>query len=72
MSKIIQNLANRVDFSKEPYMIPFNDIIENNVRQLTEFLDKISVEKELFFLLTGAGGTREQGFVGTAFFIREE
>lgn len=30
MSKILQNIANHVEFSKEQHMIPFNDFLRAN------------------------------------------
>lgn len=30
MSKILQNIANHVEFSKEQHMIPFNDFLRHN------------------------------------------
>jgi neurofibromin 1 len=30
MSKILQNIANHVEFSKEQHMVPFNDFLRAN------------------------------------------
>jgi len=30
MSKILQNIANHVEFSKEQHMLPFNDFLRAN------------------------------------------
>ncbi|KAL7276775.1 Ras GTPase activating protein ira2 [Rhizina undulata] len=43
VAKIVQNLANNVLFgAKEPYMIPLNDFLTQNIYQVTAFLREIS------------------------------
>ncbi|KAF8455245.1 hypothetical protein BDZ91DRAFT_746797 [Kalaharituber pfeilii] len=47
IAKIVQNLANNVLFgAKEPYMIPMNDFLTNNIYQVTAFLREISCAPE--------------------------
>lgn len=44
IAKIIQNLANNVLFGvKEPYMLPLNDFLTQNIYRVTAFLRDISV-----------------------------
>jgi hypothetical protein len=44
VAKVIQNLANLVDFGKkEPHMIPFNPFIKKNINLMKAIIDKMSV-----------------------------
>ncbi len=43
VSKIVQNLANELEFGdKEPYMMPFNRFIRDNIPHMKQFLTSIS------------------------------
>jgi len=43
LSKILQNLANLVEFGlKEPYMAAINPFVENNIPNMRSFLDRIA------------------------------
>lgn len=46
MSKILQNIANHVEFSKEQHMLPFNDFLRANFE-----LGRRYVRKSLFEVL---------------------
>ncbi|KAG8696350.1 Ras GTPase activating protein ira2 [Ceratobasidium sp. 394] len=41
ITKIIQNLANNVLFGKEPYLIPLNNLLEQNIVPLARFLNEV-------------------------------
>ncbi|KAG9100039.1 Ras GTPase activating protein ira2, partial [Ceratobasidium sp. 370] len=41
ITKIIQNLANNVLFGKEPYLIPLNNLLEQNIVPLARFLNDV-------------------------------
>ncbi|QRV73161.1 GTPase-activating protein [Ceratobasidium sp. AG-Ba] len=41
ITKIIQNLANNVLFGKEPYLIPLNKLLEENIVPLARFLNEV-------------------------------
>lgn len=52
VAKLLQALANNVNFSKEPYMMPFNSFIADNQAPWAAFVDKlIAVD------LSSSGGT---------------
>ena len=38
MSKILQNIANYVEFSKEQHMLPFNDFLQTNFDACRKFV----------------------------------
>jgi hypothetical protein len=40
-AKLLQNLANNANFSKEPYMMPFNSFIADNQAPWAAFVDKL-------------------------------
>lgn len=40
MSKILQNIANHVEFSKEQHMLPFNDFLRANFELGRRFVHK--------------------------------
>lgn len=43
VAKILQNLANGVEFGgKEQFMVEFNPFVTNNAHRITEFLDRLS------------------------------
>ncbi|XP_065225861.1 neurofibromin-like isoform X1 [Planococcus citri] len=46
MSKILQNIANHVEFSKEQHMIPFNDFLRHNFEAGRRFFIKIASDCE--------------------------
>jgi len=44
VSKIVQNMANGVSFGpKEPFMVPFNDLIEEKKPLMEKILETLSV-----------------------------
>jgi len=44
VAKILQNLANMVEFSgtKEPYMEPLNDLVISNMDRVKKFIDELA------------------------------
>lgn len=46
MSKILQNIANHVEFSKEQHMLPFNDFLRNNFELGRRFFIQIASDYE--------------------------
>lgn len=42
VSKILQNIANNVEFSKEEHMLPFNDFVRANFEPLRQWVSQIS------------------------------
>lgn len=46
MSKILQNIANHVEFSKEQHMLPFNDFLTARFEIGRKFFEKISLTCE--------------------------
>lgn len=42
VSKILQNIANNVEFSKEEHMLPFNDFVRVNFEPMRQWVAKIS------------------------------
>lgn len=49
--KIIQNLANGVYFGqKEKFMLPFNEVIKNNMSSRNLFLDALAINKRDVFI----------------------
>jgi len=42
VAKVLQGLANGVEFKKEEYMTPFNNYIINNKEKLYQFLDDVA------------------------------
>ena len=57
IAKVIQNLANNVLFgAKEPFMVPLNDFLVQNINSVVAYLHEISVRQcsfvfFLFFLI---------------------
>lgn len=45
VSKILQNIANNVEFSKEEHMLPFNDFVRTQFEPLRRWVSEISSEK---------------------------
>lgn len=45
VSKILQNIANNVEFSKEEHMLPFNDFVRKQFEPLRRWVSKISSER---------------------------
>lgn len=45
VSKILQNIANNVEFSKEEHMLPFNDFVRTQFEPLKRWVSDISSEK---------------------------
>ena len=43
LAKVLQNLANEVQFTKEPHMASLNDFIVENLDNLHDFYDKLMV-----------------------------
>jgi hypothetical protein len=52
VAKLLQALANNVNFSKEPYMMPFNSFIADNQAPWAAFVDKLVAVD-----LSSSGGT---------------
>lgn len=51
LAKIIQNLANLVNFGeKEPYMKDLNPLIVNNIDRMKLFLDELAVSLFFYYL----------------------
>ena len=46
MSKILQNIANHVEFSKEQHMLPFNDFLRANFEIARSFFIQIATDSE--------------------------
>lgn len=46
VSKILQNIANNVEFSKEEHMLPFNDFVRAQFQPMTLWVSRISSECE--------------------------
>ncbi|KAG8232721.1 hypothetical protein J437_LFUL013314, partial [Ladona fulva] len=46
MSKILQNIANHVEFSKEQHMLPFNDFLRSNFETGRRFFIQIASDSE--------------------------
>jgi hypothetical protein len=44
LAKVLQNLANEVNFGKEPHMASLNDFIVQNLDELHAFFDKLLVK----------------------------
>jgi hypothetical protein len=44
LAKVLQNLANEVQFTKEPHMAGLNDFIVENLTNLHQFYDKLLVK----------------------------
>lgn len=47
VSKILQNIANNVEFSKEEHMLPFNDFVRAQFEPITIWTSRISSELDL-------------------------
>lgn len=45
VSKILQNIANNVEFGKEGHMLPFNDFVRNHFEPLREWVSEIITGK---------------------------
>lgn len=45
VSKILQNIANNVEFSKEEHMLPFNDFVRTQFEPMKQWVSKISSEQ---------------------------
>eukprot|EP01129_Flabellula_baltica_P011087 TRINITY_DN4781_c0_g1_i1.p1 TRINITY_DN4781_c0_g1~~TRINITY_DN4781_c0_g1_i1.p1 ORF type:complete len:398 (+),score=82.68 TRINITY_DN4781_c0_g1_i1:39-1232(+) len=43
ISKVVQNIANGVEFSKELYMIPLNDMVNEYIPRMQAFLNNLAV-----------------------------
>lgn len=58
IAKILQNLANLVEFggAKEPYMVEFNPFIRSNIEAMKFFLQKISQPRIEPYSGSGSGG----------------
>lgn len=46
MSKILQNIANHVEFSKEQHMLPFNDFLRQHFEGARRFFIQIASDCE--------------------------
>lgn len=46
MSKILQNIANHVEFSKEQHMVPFNDFVRQHFEGARRFFIQIASDCE--------------------------
>lgn len=46
VSKILQNIANNVEFSKEEHMLPFNDFVRTQFEPLRRWVSEISSERD--------------------------
>ena len=49
MSKILQNIANHVEFSKEAHMQCFNDFVRSNFEQGRRFFIQVVLVLNMFF-----------------------
>ena len=49
MSKILQNIANHVEFSKEAHMQCFNDFVRSNFEQGRRFFIQVGLVLDKFF-----------------------
>lgn len=45
VSKILQNIANNVEFSKEEHMLPFNDFVRTQFEPMRRWVSEISTER---------------------------
>lgn len=45
VSKILQNIANNVEFSKEEHMLPFNDFVRAQFEPMRKWVSEISTER---------------------------
>ena len=43
IGKIVQNVANGLEFSKEKYMIPLNPMVSEYIPRMKDFLDNLAV-----------------------------
>ena len=41
VGKIVQNIANGIEFKKEVYMMPFNDLVATQQEAMNQFLDQV-------------------------------
>lgn len=46
VSKILQNIANNVEFAKEEHMLPINDFVRAHFEPMRQWVDKISNQNE--------------------------
>lgn len=63
MSKILQNIANHVEFSKEQHMLCFNDFVRNNFEAGRRFFIHIASDSES---LEHQGQTHSMSFISDA------
>lgn len=47
VSKILQNIANNVEFSKEEHMLPFNDFVRAQFEPMSRWVSTISSDRKL-------------------------
>lgn len=46
VSKILQNIANNVEFSKEEHMLPFNDFVRGQFEPIRKWANEISTDRQ--------------------------
>ena len=72
VSKILQNIANHVEFSKEQHMLPFNDFVRGNFEGGRRFFVQIAsdcetVEQGTYVVLLSSVAQIQ---ISTAFFVK--
>ncbi|KAL6075862.1 Ras GTPase-activating protein 1 [Balamuthia mandrillaris] len=63
ISKVVQNLANGVEFgNKEPHMLLLNQFINEKMTAVREFFDKLTDPKEISIVLSREGERQKEKF----------